>query len=147
MKNAWVVVALVVYVALILDMTLRWFPDPHPVVNLVPFRTMAHDLRWGGRDFVVNFVGNVVVFLPLGALLWRLDPRRVSAWKVVAAAAAFSGSIELAQWFSGRRVCDVDDILLNTAGALLGYLLATRALRPGARSVASTPAPTEAQVG
>ncbi|MBX6313082.1 MAG: VanZ family protein, partial [Isosphaeraceae bacterium] len=90
--------------------------------NLVPLRTIARDLNVRGKDFVVNFVGNLAAFLPLGALLRRLWGSRASAQRVALAGMALSLAIELLQFLSGRRVADVDDVLLNTLGALLGYM-------------------------
>lgn len=143
MRNWRVVVALVVYVGLMLDMTLRWFPDDHPPPNLVPFDTIAHDLRVGGWDLVVNLMGNVVAFLPLGALLWRLDSRRSGVGGALAVGAGFSALIETAQFLSGRRVADVDDILLNAVGTVLGLLVARRlARRAQSTRAAAGPSPS-----
>ena len=66
-------------------------------------------------------LGNIGIFVPIGfftALLWR-KPRW---WRSLLAGFGCSCFIELVQPYIGR--CgDVDDILLNTAGALLGYIL------------------------
>lgn len=113
--------------------TLVWFPRDHPAPNLIPFRMMAHDWRTGGTSLAVNFVGNLVVFLPLGFLLPLVRTRPTRAWQAALAGLAVSGSIELTQYLSGRRVADVDDLILDTTGTLLGYgaLFAFRRARPG----------------
>jgi glycopeptide antibiotics resistance protein len=117
-------VLLAAWLLLLLDMTLRWFPEKHPAPNLVPFRSMRHDWGAGGWSFWVNLVGNVVAFVPFGVLVPRCRTRPTSAWSVGLVALALSGAIELAQYLSGRRIADIDDVLLNVAGALLGYGLA-----------------------
>jgi glycopeptide antibiotics resistance protein len=129
LRRTLLFVLMVLYVLMMLDMTLRWYPENHPAANLVPFRSMVHDVRVGGREFVVNFVGNLVAFMPLGVLLPSLSVRWGSARRVALAGAIFSAAIESTQYLSGRRVADVDDVLLNTTGALLGYLV-YRAARP-----------------
>jgi glycopeptide antibiotics resistance protein len=126
-------IAIFLYSLLMLDMTLRWFPEEHPSPNLIPFRSIAHDLHVGGQSLVVNLVGNLLAFMPLGVMLTLLSPRRSPVWSVIATGAAFSGAIEVAQFLSGRRTADIDDLLLNTTGTLLGFLAlaAVRAWTPG----------------
>lgn len=124
---------LVAWVVSLLGLTLVWFPRDHPAPNLVPFRMIAHDWRAGGRSFVVNFAGNIVAFLPLGFLLPLARSRPTHAWQAALSGLAVSGPIELAQYLSGRRVGDVDDLILNATGAWLGYwvLAAFRWARAG----------------
>lgn len=90
-------------------------------INLVPFYTIRRFWAVGTSHLVmVNLVGNVVVFLPLGLcppLLWR---RWRPFWKVLLLAVGAPLFIETAQLFIGRSV-DVDDWLLNFIGILLGY--------------------------
>ena len=64
-------------------------------------------------------LANIGIFAPVGfftALLWR-KPRW---WKSMLAGFCVSFAIEFIQFFIGRN-SDVDDLILNTAGALLGY--------------------------
>lgn len=124
-------VLLAAWLVLLLDMTLRWFPEDHPPANLVPFRSMRHDWYAGGWHFWVNLFGNAAYFLPAGVLLPLARSRPTPARTVALAALAVSVAIELAQFASRRRVADVDDVALNVGGALLGYGLvaAVRALR------------------
>lgn len=124
---------LVAWGLFLFGVTLVWSPRDHPAPNLIPFRMMAHDWHAGGQPLVVNFVGNIVVFLPLGFLLPMVRHLPTRTWHVALAALAVSGPIEGAQYLSGRRVGDVDDLILDTAGALLGYgaLRAIRWARPG----------------
>jgi glycopeptide antibiotics resistance protein len=123
---------LTVYLVVLFDLTLLRFSMDRPAANLTPFHTIAHDWRAGGHEFVINLLGNLAAFVPLGVLLPSAWPGRVplSAWRAVATGAGLSLAIELAQYASGRRVADVDDVLLNAAGTLLGYgaLRAARAL-------------------
>ena len=121
---------LVLHVLLLLDMTLRWFPRQAPSRNLVPFRTIAYDLTVGGWDFYVNVLGNIVAFIPFGFLPPLISRRRLSWAGVGAAGALFSAAIVGSQFLLGTRVTDVDDVLLNATGTLIGFMVAAR-LRPG----------------
>ena len=49
-----------------------------------------------------------------------------------------SAMIEVGQYVSGRRVADVDDLILNTLGGLLGYLTLRYLLGRGAVRAAQT---------
>ncbi|MGM1065560.1 VanZ family protein [Saccharothrix sp. Mg75] len=75
-----------------------------------------------------SFALNVVMLVPFGVLLPLVSARAASAGRVAALSLAFSASIEVAQLLvyvlarSGRSV-DVNDLLANTLGGVLGYLL------------------------
>lgn len=109
------------YLALLLDLTLVQGSSPGAPANLVPFRTIAHYLRVGGWGMVVNFWGNLAAFAPLGVFVPVLARRERSAWRVAWLGLMLSGAIETLQFLSGRRVADVDDVLLNVLGALIGF--------------------------
>ena len=84
-----------------------------------------------------NARGNVALFIPLGILL-PLVWRRLRFWNGLLVATGVSVSIELLQYLSrgwgGNRLADVNDVILNVAGACLGLaLVSLLRLRPGAR--------------
>jgi len=86
-----------------------------------------------------NARGNIALFIPLGILLPLLW-RRLRFWNGLLVATAVSVSIELLQYLSrgwgGNRLADVNDVILNVAGACLGLaLVSVLRLRPGARTV------------
>jgi glycopeptide antibiotics resistance protein len=110
------------YIIFLLDLALFRFPATRPLVNWVPFRSMIHDWQNGGWGFVVNFLGNLVAFLPMGLLPPLIRVRRTALWQVALFSLSLSFAIEAAQYVSGRRVPDVDDLILNTLGGVLGYL-------------------------
>lgn len=90
-------------------------------VNLTPFATIGRFFANGWNvGFAVNIVANVLMFSPFGLclpLLWR---RWQNAFKVLGAGVLLSASIEFLQLFIARAT-DVDDIILNVAGVMLGY--------------------------
>ncbi len=93
-------------------------------INLTPLATIRAMLEYGGTgQKLINLAGNVLIFVPLGALpplLWR---RWRHLWAAVLLSLGASCAIECAQLFVGRSV-DVDDVLLNLLGGVTGYLLA-----------------------
>jgi glycopeptide antibiotics resistance protein len=92
-------------------------------LHVRPFETIAVYLHKGGAEMMVNVVGNVVAFMPLGLLWALLREGRTSARRVTLLSAGVSLLIETLQFVSQRRVADVDDVFLNTIGGVLGYVL------------------------
>lgn len=85
-----------------------------------PFQEILRGLRGGPWVFFM-LLGNIGMFLPLGfftALLWR----KPSWWKSTLTGLLSSCTIEFVQFFIGRST-DIDDVILNTTGAILGYVL------------------------
>jgi glycopeptide antibiotics resistance protein len=101
-------------------------PPPGQVVtdNLVPFTTIRIYLDNLDSPFWQSqAVGNALLLLPLGLLGPLALPWLGRWWRVLLAAALFSSCIELTQLAIPDRSADVDDVLLNAVGALLGYFL------------------------
>lgn len=97
--------------------------------NLVPFTEIrryisAVDQIGAGRVFV-NLIGNLVLFLPFGYLLPLLWPKgdRHHPFIMIATIVIFSVFVEAMQFVTKSGVCDIDDVILNTIGGMLGYLL------------------------
>ena len=116
-------IVLIAYLLFLLDIALFQFPAAHPTVNLVPFRSMINDWRHGGWPFVINFVGNIVAFVPMGFMPPLIFKRSIKLRDVLVFSLCFSLLIESGQLISGRRVPDVDDLILNGLGGVLGYVL------------------------
>lgn len=92
--------------------------------NFVPFKTIKMYLRyWGsGLNSFENLVGNVVAFIPLGYFLPRIWKAAGNVFICMFAVFTLVLGIELYQLFSAFGAFDVDDILLNCAGAFIGYI-------------------------
>lgn len=90
-------------------------------INLVPLHNLRYFFaEYGTHDFVINVIGNVLMFVPMGFCLPLLWQRWQKFWKVLAVAVLFPVCIESVQLFVDRTV-DVDDVLLNALGIVLGY--------------------------
>ncbi len=114
----------------VLSTTLRGSSAPTGRVNLVPGASILELFSADYRNAAENVVGNVLLFLPLGFFATILTGRRIA--QVTLGAAALSACIELTQLALGERWVDIDDVLLNTAGALVGALAGAGALRVAA---------------
>lgn len=75
------------------------------------------------RIVFINLAGNVLIFAPFGLAIPLLEKRLNKIWVVVLLGLAFSLVIELAQTFLIVRVFDVDDLILNASGTLIGFLV------------------------
>ncbi len=93
-------------------------------LQLHPLQTIGTYLGSGVGRMLVNLVGNLAAFMPLG-FLWPLflqgQGGRDHVWRVGGLSAVLSLLIEVLQLGSGGRIADVDDLILNTLGGLLGY--------------------------
>jgi VanZ family protein len=118
--------AAVAYGAVLLVITvlpIRWGDNWRP--QLVPVWNLVVNLRDGDRPLatVAGAAGNVALFAPLGFLLPLLAPWFDRLWRTVAAGFVVSTAIELSQVaFPGIRRPDVNDMLMNTLGAAVGFL-------------------------
>ncbi|MFG1809933.1 VanZ family protein [Streptomyces sp. NPDC049040] len=81
------------------------------------------------RDSVKQIGGNVLLGVPFGILLPMLFPRARGLLRVAVVTALVMVLIEATQGaLVEGRAFDIDDVILNTLGALLGYLLLGRRL-------------------
>ena len=98
--------------------------------NLVPFhglilmvqRAIAVDRIGVWRAVIINIVGNILIFIPNGFLISVLTPNRHNGWLALGLGLAISLAIELVQLSFAIRVFDVDDLILNSFGAWLGFI-------------------------
>ena len=126
------VVAFSLFMTAVFSQTILTFLYTGPVVtrsftnlNLVPFRVFVDNYHaiselqfW--QPFIINFLGNIIIFMPIGfliPLLWRKFNR---FWKVTLTGFCISLFIETTQ-LTQARSSDVDDLWLNTLGCTLGY--------------------------
>lgn len=94
--------------------------------NLVLFKEIRRFLVYrkilGYKAVMLNIVGNVVAFMPFGFIVPEVWNRLNHWYTITFLGFLFSLCIELTQLVSRVGSFDVDDLLLNTIGASLGYL-------------------------
>lgn len=90
--------------------------------NFTLFKTIKMYIRyWGRLNSFENLAGNVVCFIPFGFLLPFLQRDSRHWWVLLINAFVLVCGIELFQLFTAFGAFDVDDILLNCLGAMLGH--------------------------
>ena len=92
-----------------------------PTLNLIPFQDFS------ARN-MEGMVLNAIMFAPLGFLLPAYFGRYRHWGRTLAAGFLTSLTVELIQLFTFRAT-DVDDLIMNTLGTLVGFLLAKLVLR------------------
>lgn len=81
------------------------------------------------RDAVKQIGGNILLGVPFGVLLPVAWPRARGLLRICALTALVMALVEIMQGvFVQGRAFDIDDVILNTSGALIGYLLLGRRL-------------------
>ena len=115
-----------VYIGLVLSVTLMpiivsipfIFDHPYTLINLLPFDDYFH----GRGDTVRQIVLNVVMMMPFGFLLPIIKKQNLFSCAVQTL--LFSLGIELLQpLINGFRSADITDMITNTTGGIMGYLL------------------------
>lgn len=79
-------------------------------INLIPFSS----------EGAMTYILNIIMFMPLGFLLPLIWENFRNAKKVVLMGFLMSLTIEICQLFN-IRTTDIDDLMMNTLGALVGY--------------------------
>ena len=91
--------------------------------NFVPFKTIKMYIQYydlpGLRSFS-NLFGNVLVFIPVGLMLPMVHRASKNILVAIINTLFFIVGIEVFQLFSNFGAFDVDDIILNMFGVLIG---------------------------
>lgn len=138
-----VLLGLVAFSVLLAKVTLTPSPASEDIVtsNLRPGRS----LRQYAEDYTFLAAckqagGNLLLGVPFGLLLPFLVPRRLRMISMTLLTAAAMVLVELVQGaLVTGRAFDIDDVILNTAGALLGYFLLGRRISHSYHAHAHTP--------
>ena len=88
--------------------------------NIVPFQEIFR-YEIGSRKFIYNVLGNILIFVPFGYFISRAIKPRVVA-TIIIDSVLTSLTVELVQLNIGRSF-DIDDIMLNMVGGIIGYFL------------------------
>lgn len=90
--------------------------------NLIPFKTI-YPYMLGDKGWIIagiNLLGNIVLLVPIGFLIPFVS--RKTNWKIMIIIAIISGLvIELLQTFLKVGIFDIDDVILNGIGVMIGY--------------------------
>lgn len=94
--------------------------------NLQPFKEIQRYLTYydviGPYTVFLNLAGNILAFVPFGLFFPLLSRRSRSLWKATLISFEVSLLVELIQLVTRVGSCDVDDMILNTLGGMIGYV-------------------------
>ncbi|MBH5320528.1 VanZ family protein [Paenibacillus sp. GSMTC-2017] len=110
----------------------RYYLDSY-AYNFVPFDTIwryiEHRDHFNFDIWFKNLFGNLILFIPIGMFLPLLNRKYKRTFSLIAACIVLIGLVEVAQMLLRVGSFDIDDIILNTAGAWLGLLLTKRFMK------------------
>lgn len=111
----WNIVFAILYFIAIVYLTLMFRENSGATLKLEPF--------WSYRKIMVDsearadILKNIWLFIPLGAILYRIHP----SGRMILIPLGLSILIEAIQYFAGTGFCELDDVISNTLGGLIGY--------------------------
>ena len=114
----WTISILVSYMFFVLTLTV-FVRKPGLIANyeLLPFWSYVEFVRKKNMTLLLQIVANVALFIPIGALLYRLV-----LFRAILLGLLFSLSIEIAQYITQRGLFEIDDIYHNTLGVIVGVM-------------------------
>lgn len=142
-KDKWLTLLLFLYLLIVIKVIIFKYPfeqmqdiadswqkdviwEGLSTANFVPFKTIQMYIRYydlpGIRSFA-NLFGNILIFIPMGVLLPLVHKSSRNVLIMLANAFLFVVGIEVFQLFSAFGAFDVDDIILNCFGVLLGRFI------------------------
>lgn len=92
--------------------------------NFSPFKEISRNIHGLTSHDFINLVGNIALFMPFGIFLLLMSRnKRISFISVFILSLGLSLSLECAQVIFLIGTFDVDDLILNVSGGLLGYVV------------------------
>lgn len=118
-EEFWTLVS-IIYMLLLYQLVTRVDINVSSGINIVPFtEILRYDLH--SELFIYNVLGNIALFMPFGYIIASyVKPKKI--WTNMLIAIIVSGTIEFVQLNIGRSF-DIDDIILNTLGCIMGFLI------------------------
>ena len=104
-------------------------PQDGYVYNLTPLKEIKSFMKyiWDndalGSAARLNIFGNIIAFIPFGIYLPYTSESKLGFISTFLYTFSLSLTIELVQLITKVGSCDVDDIILNTLGGVIGYIL------------------------
>lgn len=122
---------IIYFLTLIYWMFFGFSRTPHEtfMYNLVPFSTIKNYFTYYDyfplKIWIINIAGNIGVFVPFGILLPLLLSKLTNVFRFTFTFLVGIVTLETFQLISRLGSLDVDDIILNTIGALIGFFIFT----------------------
>ncbi|WFD09396.1 VanZ family protein [Tepidibacter hydrothermalis] len=97
----------------------------HRSYNFIPFKTIIEYMFFSPnlKATVVNIAGNILAFVPMGFLVPAAF-NRINKYKDISIVVLIATiSIEITQFIIGVGTCDIDDVILNWIGGIIGFYM------------------------
>ena len=110
-------------VFLIIFATILYTPITlHPQTHTINFISNLWIQASNSDQLMAEKIPNILLFIPFGFFIPVVFPKMRSFFKTTSISFALTFSIEFIQYFIGRS-SDIDDIITNLLGAIIGYLI------------------------
>lgn len=120
-------IAILIYVCFFSEDYGRGIISEYYRYNLIPFKEIRRFfVYWkvvGFWAFMMNMFGNVIAFMPFGFFVPILSHKERKLGRMAFLTLMLSLCIEVIQLLARVGSFDVDDLILNTLGGILGYFL------------------------
>ena len=104
----------------------RYSPTILFEIKTVPFETIneysTNVINWNKIEFIKNIFGNIILFIPYGFLGILYPKLNQFKWLFLTFFITIN-IIEFSQFYFKRGYADIDDVILNTFGAAIGFLI------------------------
>ena len=110
----------IIYILLLFELLTGTENNSGSGVNIVPFSEIFR-YEIGSKMFIYNVLGNILLFVPYGYFVTRYTESK-SIFQIFIVCLVTSFTVEFLQVKLGRSF-DVDDIILNVLGGVVGYFL------------------------
>ncbi len=117
-RKGWIL-GLGFYISLIIQIVIFSRPfGSTRIVNWIPFRVP------GGENLIVLYsLANAIIFIPFGILVPKVFHGVNTVWKMLLVTFIASVCIELIQYVLVCGYTEVEDVIMNVAGSVIGYLI------------------------
>ena len=94
--------------------------------NLIPFKSIIEQFEnfsiRNARNFIVNILGNLAAIAPMGLFIPILFQRINNLLRFIVLIISMTVFVELMQFITMAGSADIDDVILNSVGAIIIYV-------------------------
>lgn len=113
-------IVFVLYIFAVLYLTLIHRTSDHPQTIAPLFYELRLIIQTQDTWSIIDSVRNLLMLMPFGFMIAEIFPKLRSIIKIALIAFAFSVFIETMQLITARGTCQMDDVMNNTLGAVVG---------------------------
>ena len=123
-RRKLLIAVFLIYIFIVLWLTLIDRQWGNRRAMLTPFWELRKLLTTNRKLYWTQQIGrNILMLMPMGFLLPCLHRKFRKIEIIFLTALAFSVFIEATQYFTGRELCEFDDVFNNTLGACIGFII------------------------